>query len=324
MNRKETTRGIDLLEDRIEEIASSEGGEDVLDDYVRLCKISDSKGGNFAKVLITGLAVSETLNSEEIDDRYYYIGGYATLFHIANTRGVEALTSWRGSHDLDIVTDSSRVKNTIRANFETTQANSSSVCGKKNLSIMVDNSDIPVDVDLYNTQENNFEWLDLREKIMEKSQIIDVLGVRVRVPKIKYLLRMKLGVSKKRDGLPRNRDKSDICNLLGVLESYEGFSRKYSGIDDKLRYISDNIVQNNEKRYRALCDTLSLYEGGNLPHILSPPSNALIHQILTFPDVFIEEEEERDSSIEEYNTNQFAGVNMNSPERESYPESIIH
>ncbi len=318
MNRKGLVRGISILEDRI----LSNGREEVLDDYIRLFSISNSKGGDFAKVLINALAVSEILNSEKIDDKYYYIGGYATLFHIANARGVEALTSWRGSYDLDIVTDSSRVKDTIRANFETTETNSCSVRGKKNLSIMVDNSDIPVNVDLYNTQENNFEWLDLGEKIMEKSQIIDVLGVRVRVPKVKYLLRMKLDVSKKRDGLPRDSDKSDIFNLLGVLENYEGFSHKYSGIDDKLRYISDSVIENNERRYKALCDTLSLYKGEDLPHILSPPSNALIHQILTFPDVFIEEE--RDSSMEEYNANQFAGVNMGSLERNPYAERVIH
>ena len=92
MNEHRFSRGFSLLEDRIEEVALSDGGE-VLDEYLKLRDISESEGGDFAKALITALAVSEALNSEGLEGMYYYIGGYATLFHIVNARGVEALTS---------------------------------------------------------------------------------------------------------------------------------------------------------------------------------------------------------------------------------------
>ena len=167
---------------------------------------------------------------------------------------------------------------------------------------MFNYSNTPIGVDLYNTQGNSFKELNLTERMMDKTQTVEVLGgVRVKVPKIKHLLRMKLDVSRKRGGLPRDSDKSDICNLLGVLENYEGFSQKYPEISDKLEYLNNNVIENNERRYIALCDTLSLYKQGNLPHILSPPSDPFIDQILPDPDIFIEEDE--NSFIGKYNDN---------------------
>lgn len=164
--------------------------------------------------------------------KHSFIGGYAVLAHLMQKFGPNISTVWRGSDDLDVLTRDPTVESIIRGHFEILGKKPSHI--KNKYSLVVKDPHIegdPVHIDLIYHQNSGPIKIDnyqVNGSFWEKgTENVDLYGVKIRVPTLMELLRLKLNIS-----VDREKDKGDIMDIIDILSqnrcSAEEINRKLS------------------------------------------------------------------------------------------------
>ncbi len=274
--------GFSGLEDVIVNNAISSGNESIISQYEALNQLSTNQVTNYGEVLKYGLAISHALNESGYSDSYFHIGGYATLFHIANSIGIESIWNWRGSHDLDIVMMNHGGSDILSQYFDVTSFKSPSLISKEKLEVREEGTSSMVEVDFYLPSEGiiNIDGNKVSQRFVEEIDRPKIMGVEVNIPKIHDLLSLKLKVMCENTGLPREKDMGDIINLLGCLEHNKGFREKYVSESEELEYLQEKLNKENSCATRQLSKVLQYHQSNPLKYVLNTPSQDLRNKII--------------------------------------------
>jgi hypothetical protein len=274
--------GFSGLEDAIINNAVNNGDENIISQYEALNQLSTNQVTNYGEVLKYGLAVSHALNQSGFGDSYFHIGGYATLFHIVNSIGIESIWNWRGSHDLDIVMMKHGGSAVLNQYFDVNSFKSPSLVSKEKLEVKEENTSSMVEVDFYLPQngEINIDGNRISDQFIKEIDRPSILGVTVNIPKIHDLLSLKLKVMCENTGLPREKDMGDILNLLGCLEHNDGFREKYSSSLEEVEYLKEKLNNKGGCELSQLRKVLQYHQSNPLKYILNSPSIDLRKKII--------------------------------------------
>ena len=273
--------GFDILEDKIAELSNEKNN--IFDIYLELDDLKSDLTPNFGEVLKYSLATSAILEQQGMLESYFHIGGGATLLHIANTIGIENISSWRGTHDMDIVVTKYGVRGALKSFFsEYEEYNSSSVKNKKKIEIKEIKANEGVQLDLYvptkNQKSINIDGTKISSRMLKELKTINVLGIKTRVPKLHDLLAMKINISTDGTGLPRSKDMSDIINLIGCIEKNQDIKEKYNTNEDLAGYLYDKMYFNDPLMPERLYKIINNSKKHKLDYIISAPSLNLINK----------------------------------------------
>lgn len=273
-----------ILEDKI--LERSDEKNNIFDIYLGLGDLKSKLTPSFGEVLKYTLATSVILEQQGMLESYFHIGGGATLLHIANTIGIENISSWRGTHDMDIIVTNYGVRGALESFFsEYEEYNSSSIKNKKKIEIKDPTAKDKVQLDLYlptkNQKNINIDGTIISSRMLKELKTINVLGIKTRVPKLHDLLAMKINISTEETGLPRSKDMSDIINLIGCIERNQDIKEKYNTNEDLAGYLYNKMYFNNSLMPERLYKIIDNSKKHKLDYIISAPSLNLINKYKT-------------------------------------------
>ncbi len=268
--------------------------EDILLIYEKILDLETPQVSNFGEILRYTLATSSVLELYGMKNDYFHIGGGAVLLHIANTIGIENISSWRGTHDMDIVVTRFGVRKVLSGYYKDfDEYNSLSFTNKKKISLKDRDASDSVDLDIYIPDKNNklnIGDFKLDKRIMGDLQPIKVLGIETQVPKLHDLLSMKLYVSKDGDGLPREKDMSDILNLMGCIERNNGLRRKYHRTEDVVEYLYNKLSLYDLGLPDKLYDVIQYSRKNNISYLISSATTDLLNGYKSYIEELRDEE----------------------------------
>jgi len=174
------------------------------------------------------LSVTKRLDECGLSKDYAFIGGYAVFCHIFSILGPNSIRRWRGSADLDLLAKRKDVSSVLGTHFEEAEnihshfENKSSLLVRDILELTKENiPEEPLKIDFYsaiNGRDMRLDGQTLNGSLWDRTEVVDVLGFKIRVLGLYDLLKLKLNIKTDINNLPRPRDITDIYNLLGIAD----------------------------------------------------------------------------------------------------------
>jgi hypothetical protein len=171
--------------------------------------------GDMFRYLLAVANASNEMTGSGFRGGYAFAGGYAILSHLVSRVGINAVSNWRTSPDLDIVAwHEGAVIGAMNSSFATRPRRSSQE-HKCSYNIQDPSAGVSCEIDLYLPDQEGLVHVGggvLAPKARDRIVELDVLGIPVPTLGVDDLLRLKLNVHGER----REKDDQDVMDLISL------------------------------------------------------------------------------------------------------------